>query len=64
MTSISWQLEEDTSSKERDESLETDSTAGHSVNSVSTVSAVSSHPVLTRQGMECWLYEGLKISLA
>ncbi|KAG1947227.1 uncharacterized protein KIAA1522 homolog isoform X2 [Pimephales promelas] len=44
------ELEEDTSSKERDESLETDSTAGHSVNSVSTVSAVSSHPVLTRQG--------------
>lgn len=42
--------EEDTSSKERDESLETDSTAGHSVNSVSTVSAVSSHSVLTRQG--------------
>ncbi|XP_016388703.1 uncharacterized protein KIAA1522 homolog isoform X1 [Sinocyclocheilus rhinocerous] len=42
--------EEDTSSKERDESLETDSTAGHSVISVSTVSAVSSHPVLTRQG--------------
>ncbi|XP_058609295.1 uncharacterized protein KIAA1522 homolog isoform X5 [Onychostoma macrolepis] len=42
--------EEDTSSKERDESLETDSTAGHSVISVSTVSAVSSRPVLTRQG--------------
>ncbi|XP_051728133.1 uncharacterized protein KIAA1522 homolog isoform X5 [Ctenopharyngodon idella] len=42
--------EEDTSSKERDESLETDSTAEQSVISVSTVSAVSSHPVLTRQG--------------
>ncbi|XP_073678164.1 NHS-like protein 3 isoform X2 [Garra rufa] len=42
--------EEDASSKERDESLETDSTAGHSVISVSTVSAVSSRPVLTRQG--------------
>ncbi|XP_067281586.1 NHS-like protein 3 isoform X2 [Pseudorasbora parva] len=42
--------EEDTSSKERDESLETDSTAGHSVISASTVSAVSSHAVLTRQG--------------
>ncbi|XP_043073367.1 uncharacterized protein KIAA1522 homolog isoform X2 [Puntigrus tetrazona] len=42
--------EEDTSSKERDESLETDSTAGHSIISVSTVSAVSSRPVLTRQG--------------
>ncbi|KAK2887123.1 hypothetical protein Q8A67_015351 [Cirrhinus molitorella] len=42
--------EEDASSKERDESLETDSTAGHSIISVSTVSAVSSRPVLTRQG--------------
>ncbi|XP_050992756.1 uncharacterized protein KIAA1522 homolog isoform X3 [Labeo rohita] len=42
--------EEDTSSKGRDESLETDSTAGHSFISVSTVSAVSSRPVLTRQG--------------
>ncbi|XP_026112811.1 uncharacterized protein KIAA1522 homolog isoform X2 [Carassius auratus] len=42
--------EENTSSKERDESLETDSTAGHSVISVSTVSAVSLRPVLTRQG--------------
>ncbi|XP_052440862.1 uncharacterized protein KIAA1522 homolog isoform X1 [Carassius gibelio] len=42
--------EEDTSSKERDESLETDSTAGHSFISVSTVSAVSLRPVLTRQG--------------
>uniref|UniRef100_A0A8C1YGH2 Si:ch211-194e15.5 n=1 Tax=Cyprinus carpio TaxID=7962 RepID=A0A8C1YGH2_CYPCA len=42
--------EEDTSSKERDELLETDSITGHSVISVSTVSAVSSRPVLTRQG--------------
>lgn len=42
--------EEDTSSKERDESLETDSTTGHSVISVSTASAVSLRPVLTRQG--------------
>lgn len=42
--------EEDTSSKERDESLETDSTAGHSVISVSTVSAVTSNPMLTCQG--------------
>ncbi|XP_016110278.1 uncharacterized protein KIAA1522 homolog isoform X3 [Sinocyclocheilus grahami] len=42
--------EEDANSKERDESLETDSTAGHSVISVSTVSAVSSRPVLTHQG--------------
>ncbi|XP_056336247.1 uncharacterized protein KIAA1522 homolog isoform X2 [Danio aesculapii] len=42
--------EEDTNSKERDESLETDSTTGHSVISVSTASAVSSRPVLTRQG--------------
>ncbi|XP_051526216.1 uncharacterized protein KIAA1522 homolog isoform X2 [Myxocyprinus asiaticus] len=42
--------EEDASSRERDDSLETDSTAGHSVISVSTVSAVSSRPMLTRQG--------------
>ncbi|XP_051948840.1 uncharacterized protein KIAA1522 homolog isoform X2 [Xyrauchen texanus] len=42
--------EEDSSSRERDDSLETDSTAGHSVISVSTVSAVSSRPMLTSQG--------------
>lgn len=53
MIYIYLQPEEDTSSRERDESLETDSTAGQSVISVSTVSAVSSHPVLTRQGIQC-----------
>nr|XP_009292562.1 uncharacterized protein KIAA1522 homolog isoform X1 [Danio rerio]XP_009292563.1 uncharacterized protein KIAA1522 homolog isoform X1 [Danio rerio] len=42
--------EEDTSSKERNESLENDSTSGHSIISVSTASAVSTRPVLTRQG--------------
>lgn len=53
MAFISPQPEEDTSSKERDELLETDSITGHSVISVSTVSAVSSRPVLTRQGIQC-----------
>ncbi|XP_051519981.1 uncharacterized protein KIAA1522 homolog isoform X2 [Myxocyprinus asiaticus] len=42
--------EEDASSKERHDSLETDSTPGHYIISVSTVSAVSARPVLTRQG--------------
>ncbi|KAA0710536.1 hypothetical protein E1301_Tti012618 [Triplophysa tibetana] len=40
----------DASSRERDESLDTDSTAGHSIISASSISAVSSRPVLTRQG--------------
>lgn len=53
MNSMFAQPEEDTSSKERDESLETDSTTGHSVISVSTASAVSLRPVLTRQGIQC-----------
>ncbi|XP_051991285.1 uncharacterized protein KIAA1522 homolog isoform X2 [Xyrauchen texanus] len=42
--------EEDESSKERHDSLETDNTPGHYIISVSTVSAVSARPVLTRQG--------------
>lgn len=43
-------MPEDASSRDRDESLETDSTAEHSIISASSVSAVSSRPVLTRQG--------------
>ncbi|XP_065150633.1 NHS-like protein 3 isoform X2 [Paramisgurnus dabryanus] len=43
-------LPEDASSRDRDESLETNSTAGNSIISASSASAVSSRPVLTRQG--------------
>ncbi|TRY66682.1 hypothetical protein DNTS_008009 [Danionella cerebrum] len=39
-----------TSSKDKEESVETDSTTGHSITSMSSLSAVSSRPVLTRQG--------------